>query len=102
MPVPTGKIRGLQDIRTHAGRAEDIRLPHQALLRVAWLEMEKYRRVTEKRTAVHRVQSIDERVREIELEQHRLMSTVRVPRPPSNSDCEDRCDSRQSGFKIRY
>lgn len=102
MPAPRGKIRGLQDIRTHAGRAEETRLPHQALLKVAWLEMEKYRRVSERQSAAHRVRSIDERVREIELEQQRLISTVRVPRQSCNSDCEDRCDSRESGFKIRY
>jgi len=102
MPVPRGRIRGLQDIRTHAGRADETRLPHQALLRIAWLEMEKYRHVSERQSAVQRVRSIDERVREIGLEQQRLTSLVRVPRQSCNSDCEDGCDSRPSGFKIRY
>lgn len=102
MPVPTSKIRGLQDIRTHAGRAEETRLPHQVLLRVAWLEMEKYRRMSERQSAALRVRSIDQRLREIDLEQQSLMSTVRLPKQSCNSDCEDPCDSRKSGFKIRY
>ena len=104
MRVPTGKIRGVQDIRTHAGRAEELRLPHQVLLRVAWLEMEKYRRVSERQSAAHRVQNIDQRVREIEDEQQTLMSKVGSGRESCspNSGSESGGDSKESGFKIRY
>lgn len=104
MPVPSSKVRALQDIRTHAGRAEETRLPHQALLRVAWLEMEKCRRASERRSAAHRVRNIDERVREIEREQERLMSKVRLAKEcrSASSESGNSRDSRDSSFKIRY
>ena len=104
MSVPTRRIRGVQDIRTHAGRAQETGLRHQALLKGACLEMEKYRRAGERRSAVHRVQSIDERVREIEREQERLMSKVRLAKEcrSASSESGNSRDSRDSSFKIRY
>ena len=92
----------MQDIGTHAGRAEEMRLPHQALLRVAWLEMGKYRRVIERRSARHRAQNIDRRIKEIDAEQERLMSGVRMPAQPCSSDSENGCYATESSFRIRY
>ena len=104
MPDPRSKMRGMKDIRTHAGRADETRLPHQALLRVAWLEMEKYRHVSERLSAAHRVANIDERVRQIEDEQQVLMSKVGLTKGACdpNSDPEGERDSQGSSFKIRY
>lgn len=107
MPGPMRKIRGLRDIKTHAGRAEATRLPHQALLRVAWLEMEKHRRKSEKESAMHRVRSIDRRLKEIEAEQANLMEKVELGKQSGNCDSDQGCenkdqDSKGSGFKIHY
>lgn len=101
------RSRGLQDIRTHAGRAEEIRLPHQVLLRVAWLEMEKHRRVSERQSAVHRMRNIEQRVKEIETEQQSLLEKVPISRQSRRRHPQRGCDARNgggngAGFKIRY
>ncbi|MFW6158534.1 MAG: hypothetical protein ACOC8E_04165 [Planctomycetota bacterium] len=106
MPVQHRAIRGVDDIRTHAGRAEETRLPHQALLRVAWLEMEKHRRVTEKRSASRRVRSIERRLKEIEAEQDELMkkvSAVRRRRPAGRAQTQTAGrPPKENAFKLRY
>ena len=73
MTVPQRSTRRLQDIRTHAAMSGESRLPHQRYLRVACLEIEKFRRAQERDSAVQRVESIDARLREIETEQAALV-----------------------------
>lgn len=106
MPVPKPAVRGVEDIRTHSGRTEETRLPHQALLRVAWLEMEKHRRVEEKRSATRRVRSIERRVEEIEAEQDELMKKVSAVRRRRAAGREESRSPghppSHNGFRLRY
>ncbi|MCF7668217.1 MAG: hypothetical protein K9N48_00365 [Verrucomicrobia bacterium] len=101
------KIRGLNGIKTHADRAEQVRLPHQALLRVAWLEMEKYRQKIEKENAMQRLWQLESRIAEIEEEQRKLMEEVESHKKTDNLISGRKCkqqeqESCESGFKIQY
>jgi len=47
-------------------------VPHRAHIQIAWLEIEKARRVAERMTASRRVAELDTRLREIEAEEAAL------------------------------
>lgn len=70
-------IRGLQDIRTLAGRVDQSVIPYKAYMKLSSLEMEKFRRGEERISAMHRVESIDARFKEIEEEKVNLMEALK-------------------------
>lgn len=70
-------IRGLQDIRTLAGRVDQAAVPYKAHMKLSVLEMEKYRRGEEKTSALQRVKNIDIRFREIEKEKAGLLEVLK-------------------------
>ncbi len=70
------KLRGLQDIRTLAGRVDQASVPYKAYMKLSSLEMEKLRRGEEKASALHRVKNIDTRFREIEKEKAGLLEVL--------------------------
>ena len=73
MPKPNTKpLRGLQEIRTNAGKVDHLSHPHMAYMRISCLEMEKARKKKEKESALRRVASIDDRLREIETEKKEI------------------------------
>lgn len=107
MAITRKGIRRVQDIRTHAGMASEKRLPHQAYLRVACLEMEKFRRAQERQSAMHRVETIDARFEEIGVEQAVLLQRVgqgESRRKPSVTKTEPVQESPTvtNGFRIKY
>ena len=113
MPVLRKIPRGVNNIRTHAGMSGEKRMPHQAYLRIACLEMEKFRRGQERQSAMRRVESIDSRCGEISAEQAVLMQTVAqnvkgrpaavTPNPvPGRDSREPSISPPGEGFKIRY
>ena len=63
-------------LRTLAGTVGETFLAHRALLRIACLEMEKYRRTQERASAAQRVEAVDRRFQEIRAEQARLFLSV--------------------------
>jgi hypothetical protein len=69
MPIAKRNLRGLREIRTLSGQADDASLPHRAHMKLACLEMEKARRRTERNVAMQRIKSIDERLQDIESEE---------------------------------
>ena len=69
-------IRGAQDCRTLSTAANQTFLPHRTYLRVACLEMEKFRRAQERSSAMRRVENIDRRFGEIDTERDRLLSAM--------------------------
>jgi hypothetical protein len=77
MSTPRVSPRGLQDVRTLAGSVDQTFLPHRTFLRIACLEMEKFRRTQERASAVRRVASIDRRFGEIDAEKGRLLRTMK-------------------------
>ncbi len=101
-------LRGLQDIRTLAGRVDQAAVPYKAFMKLSALEMEKLRRGEEKASALHRVKNIDTRFQEIEKEKAGLLEVLEGrdpavslgnnPRKPVKSQPR-RCTG---GLKIRY
>jgi hypothetical protein len=109
MAVPKRNVRGLQDIRTLSGSVGERSLPHRAYMRITVLEMEKARREKEKESAMHRVENIDARFREIEAEKDDLLRVLGErkganTRNPSGaqSNSESLEGQKERQFKIRY
>jgi len=93
------RIRGVPDIRTHSVWASEVCLPHQAYLKIACLEMEKYRRTVEKDSALRRCRDIDARLQQIGAEQAALMRVAQRRTRPSGA--ED-TPALAKGFRLRY
>ncbi len=98
-------LRGLQDIRTIAGKIDHLSYPHIAYMRISCLEMEKARKNSEKESALHRVAIIDERIREINEEKTNIQMGLAAKETAAKQQ-----GGHQSGpaasegdfFKIRY
>ncbi len=69
-------LRGVQDIRTRSGSADEGAIPYKAYMKLSILEMEKFRRGKEKQSALDRVDHIDQRFRDIEAERQSIMTTL--------------------------
>ena len=74
MAVTNENRRGVQDIRTLSGQADQRFLPYKAFLRISCLEMERARRGKERDSALRRVSSIEARFEEIDAEKAALLS----------------------------
>jgi hypothetical protein len=113
VPVLKKSARGVQGIRTLGGMSAERKLPHQAYLRIACLEMERFRKGQERQSAMRRVESIDSRCAQITSEQTTLMSSLGVagigPRRETTAAPKTHEEpsgpppaSGTSGFTIRY
>jgi hypothetical protein len=102
-------LRGVQDIKTLSGRADEDAMPYKAYMKLSMLEMEKFRRGKEKQSALDRVERIDRRFRDIEAERQQIIATleaggVRRRRPPSLKELPPTAAPRTATgpFKIKY
>jgi hypothetical protein len=109
MALQNKNIKGLQDIRTLAGRVDQASIPYKAFMKLGALEMEKYRRGEEKMSAMNRIENIDARFKEIENEKTGLLEVLKEQdkncRPKGVGPAEPiKPQTRRStgGFKIRY
>jgi len=99
--------RGLRDIRTLAGRSDQLALPYRAYMQITCLEMERVRRNQEKRSASQRIAIIDARLQEVEAEKAVLLQSV-GERKPSDTGCAPAAASNplprdgKKGFRLRY
>ena len=76
--------RGLNDLRTLAGRS-DMQIPaHKAYLRISFLELERARRMQEIRTARARFDTIEGRFREIDAEISGILGSLNGSAPPAH------------------
>ena len=87
-------MRGVQDIRTLSGRADEGTIPYKAYMKLSILEMEKFRRGKEKQSALERVHHIDQRFRDIEVERQKIMTAleakgIRRQRPAGPGEASD-------------
>ena len=71
-------MRGVQDIRTRSGSADEGAIPYKAYMKLSILEMEKFRRGKEKTSALDRAHHIDQRFRDIEVERQKIMTALEV------------------------
>ena len=107
MAIPS---RGLNHIRTLAGRGDQMRVPYRCYMQITCLEMEKARRGAERRSAMERVAAIDRRLACIEQEKEEALAHITEgPRPPKRARGQQRVvretaapASAASGFRIRY
>jgi hypothetical protein len=74
-------MRGMRNVRssasrgTRAGRSQEPQ-DHQLFMQVTVLEMEKSRRLVERRAALERVAEIDERLADVEQDKQRLLERL--------------------------
>ncbi|MGA9176771.1 MAG: hypothetical protein WBZ05_05965 [Desulfobacterales bacterium] len=78
MAIPKKNIRGLQNIRCHSGKGDQVSEHYKAFLRIGCLEMEKARRGKEKESAMLRVKVINERFQEIDAEKAELLKELDI------------------------
>ncbi|HWR11660.1 MAG TPA: hypothetical protein VN445_07555 [Rectinemataceae bacterium] len=76
MPMKKGVVRGVQNIKTLSGRVDDAAAPYKAYMKLSILEMEKYRKNKEKTSALERLQAIDQRFQEIEVEKQKTLQSL--------------------------
>ncbi len=69
-------MRGVRNLRTLSGRADQMSIPYRAYMQITCLEMEKARRTTERRSASQRIAEIDARMKEIEAEKAELLKRL--------------------------
>jgi hypothetical protein len=77
--------RSVRDIKTLAGKADDLLTPHKMYMRLFALETERHRRQQERASAMLRVASIDTRCAEIDQEKQELLRLLGVETIPSDA-----------------
>ena len=102
-------MKGVQDIRTFSGRANEGSIPYKAYMKLSILEMEKFRRGKEKESALERVRKIDQRFQDIEAARQEIMAAlgekgIRRRRLPGLDEPPTTAAPRTTTgpFKIRY
>ncbi len=73
MAIPA---KGLRNLRTVAGRVDQMSLPYRAYMQITCLEMEKARRDAERASASRRIAEIDARLQEIEAEKTQILQRL--------------------------
>jgi hypothetical protein len=108
MPITKRNLRGLREIRSMSGQADEASLPHRAHMKLACLEMEKARRKTERNVAMQRVKNIDARLQDIEKEEAAIKRVLvgkadHPARDSSGGEAESgHACGRKRPFKIKY
>ncbi|WP_295389010.1 hypothetical protein [uncultured Thiodictyon sp.] len=74
--------RTVRDIKTLAGKADDLHTPHKMYMRLFSLETERHRRLQERASAMLRVTNIDARCAEIDIEKEQLLNLLGVESIP--------------------
>jgi len=102
-------MRGVQDIKTRSGSADEGAIPYKAYMKLSILEMEKFRRGKEKTSALERVRKIDQRFQDIEAARQEIFSAleskgIRRQRLPGLEELPTTAAPRTTTgpFKIRY
>ena len=110
-------MKGVQDIKTASGRADERSIPYKAYMKLSVMEMEKYRRGKEKQSALDRVANIEHRFCEIEAEREAIIADLEsrgirrrlTPKPGEpETDFDHEAKTRMTAkttsapFKIRY
>ena len=99
--------KGLNHIRTLAGRVDQVALPYRSYMQITCLEMEKARRNTERESSNRRVREIEARLRDIHKEQQQLLQAVANqgktgPARLPGTETKPSPLKPAGGFRIRY
>lgn len=105
--VVRAKLRGVDSIRTMSGSVTETSHPHRKFLKLAILAMEQARRGSEKASAQRRIDSIDGRLAEIEIESKVLLQVCNevsnidgINAPASHK--KDLSRQTKGGFTLKY
>jgi hypothetical protein len=111
MPPPNRIIRGVKDIRTRSGTPDQVIVPYKAYMAITALEMEKFRRETERDNLMVRLNSVNSRLQTVASEKSALLqrldkeTAARPDRRPvkSSRPCRDfPAPAHAGGFKYQY
>ena len=111
MIPPQRMIRSVKDIRTRSGSPDQTLVPYKAYMVITALEMEKFRRETERKNLAVRLESINNRLRMIEAEKTTLIrrlgkgpagKTIKWSIKSSMPAKESAPNGRNGGFKYQY
>jgi len=111
MPPPKRIIRGVKDIRTRSGTPDQVLVPYKAYMAITALEMEKFRRQTERDNLMLRLDNVNARLQTVESEKAALLQRLdkeAAGRPSRRAlrssrpirDCH--ATGHASGFKFQY
>jgi hypothetical protein len=101
MAIPA---RGLNNIRTLAGRVDPCETPYRGFMQITCLEMEKARRKAERASAALRIHDLDARLEQIEKEKQVLLAAVAPSAIEAHSTRRENKSGlrKPGGFRIRY
>lgn len=111
MPPLKQIIRGVKDIRTRSGTPDQVIVPYKAYMAITALEMEKFRRETERKNLTLRLINVNARLQTVELEKEALLlrlgketagRPVRRPIKSSRSIRDCPATGSAGGFKFQY
>jgi hypothetical protein len=107
MPPPNRVIRGVTDIRTHSGTPDQVIVPYKAYMAITALEMEKFRRETERHNLTTRLNSVSAHLRRIDTEKAALLARLKkLPTPQGGARRVSNVNTLRSrpvgGFKFQY
>jgi hypothetical protein len=111
MPPPKRIIRGVKNIRTRSGTPDQVIVPYKAYMAITALEMEKFRRQTERDNLMLRLNNVNARLQTVESEKEALLQRLgkaaagRPSRRPIKSSRPSRdCPAagQAGGFKFQY
>lgn len=107
MPPPPRILRGIKHIRTRSGAPDQTLVPYKAYMVITALEMEKFRRETERQNLITRLKNVSARLRFIGTEKAALLerlsqlhTRVSVARRASGLNAAGRQPA--GGFKLKY
>jgi hypothetical protein len=101
------KLKGMDSIRTMSGSVTETSHPHRKFLKLAILAMEQARRGKEKASAERRIDNIDNRLAEIEVESKILLqvcndvSNVEIDNITATQK-KDSSSQIKRGFTLKY
>ena len=93
----TQPTRTVRDIKTLAGKSEDLHTPHKMYMRLFALETERHRRMQERASAMLRVTNIDARCAEIDQEKAILLGLLGVESVPDRIPPEVQAQAGSTG-----
>jgi hypothetical protein len=111
MPPPQRIIRGVRDIRTRSGTPEQVIVPYKAYMAITALEMEKFRRETERDNLRLRLNNVNTRLQTVASEKAALLQRLgkaapgrpaRRPIKSSRPIQDASAAGHAGGFKFQY
>lgn len=111
MSAPKRIIRGVKDIRTRSGTPDQVIVPYKAYMAITALEMEKFRRETERDNLILRLNNVNDRLQTVESEKAALLQ--RLGKETGGGPCRRAIKSSRpmterpgagagGGFKFQY